>query len=224
MGIGWDLDNTLLNREPAVRTFFLQWLTENATSPLSQEELQQRLETILFLDQGGYCDREAFFAETVRIAGLPESEAGNLRLLFYSDLPKFIGPDGAVIRLLSSLRQKYRMALLTNGGSVFQRAKIRASGMEGLFEPENILISSELGFEKPEPQAFQAVLDRLDCEPDEVLFVGDHAVNDIAGAAAAGMRTCWVSRGRLPKLESPADLVIRDVHSFRETMIDLLLP
>ena len=46
--------------------------------------------------------------------------------------------------------------------------------------------------------------------PERVLYVGDHPANDVAAAAAAGMRTCWVSRGRLQPPDLHADAVVEN--------------
>jgi HAD superfamily hydrolase (TIGR01549 family) len=54
--------------------------------------------------------------------------------------------------------------------------------------------SSAVGFRKPDPRIFRAVLDRLDAEPAKTLMVGDDLEADIVGAAQAGMRSALVRR------------------------------
>lgn len=56
----------------------------------------------------------------------------------------------------------------------------------------HLVISSEVGFRKPAKQFFDAVCEHVQCEPREILFVGDDQENDIAGAQAAGMRAMLV--------------------------------
>jgi putative hydrolase of the HAD superfamily len=48
--------------------------------------------------------------------------------------------------------------------------------------------SAELGWRKPAPEFFAAIIEMAGCRPDEILYVGDHPHNDIAGASAAGLR------------------------------------
>jgi HAD superfamily hydrolase (TIGR01459 family) len=48
---------------------------------------------------------------------------------------------------------------------------------------------------KPHPGIYRAVLDRLGVTPARVLAVGDALRTDIAGAAAAGLNSCWVLGG-----------------------------
>jgi putative hydrolase of the HAD superfamily len=50
------------------------------------------------------------------------------------------------------------------------------------------VISSLVGFRKPSPKFFEAVVARANSPVHSVLFVGDQPRNDVAGARAAGLR------------------------------------
>ena len=67
------------------------------------------------------------------------------------------------------------------------------AGLEpGIFSPDLVLWSWQLGFSKPDPYFFQTLLARLKARclaACEVLMVGDRADNDIAPARAAGLMT-----------------------------------
>ncbi len=45
---------------------------------------------------------------------------------------------------------------------------------------------------KPDPGIYQVALDKVDCRPADVLFVGDSLRHDVEGPAAMGMRTAWM--------------------------------
>jgi putative hydrolase of the HAD superfamily len=63
--------------------------------------------------------------------------------------------------------------------------------LEGFAESrhvDQVVISSEVGWKKPAPQFFTELARRMECEPGEILFVGDHVDNDYEGARAAGLR------------------------------------
>jgi FMN phosphatase YigB (HAD superfamily) len=47
-----------------------------------------------------------------------------------------------------------------------------------------------VGVRKPDPRFFAAVGAALRADPGETMFVGDSVRDDVAGAAAAGMRSC----------------------------------
>jgi putative hydrolase of the HAD superfamily len=52
---------------------------------------------------------------------------------------------------------------------------------------ERTIISSVVEYRKPAVEFFQNVVRVADCEPSEVLFVGDDLANDYSGAIAAGL-------------------------------------
>lgn len=71
---------------------------------------------------------------------------------------------------------------------------------------DHLATSEDLGVEKPDAGFFDALLTMVQVEgPEEVLYVGDRTDNDIAAAAAAGMRTCWLRRGPWGQLQDLPD-------------------
>ncbi|MDQ3160006.1 MAG: HAD-IA family hydrolase [Pseudomonadota bacterium] len=80
------------------------------------------------------------------------------------------------------------VAALTNGN-----ADLAAIGIASLFRFQ--LGAREFGSAKPDPALFLEACRRLCVAPGEVLHVGDHPHMDIAGAARAGLRSCWIDRG-----------------------------
>jgi putative hydrolase of the HAD superfamily len=59
---------------------------------------------------------------------------------------------------------------------------------------EAVVHSAGVGASKPDPKLFEAALEQLGLPADAVLHVGDDAVNDIQGAARAGIRAILVDR------------------------------
>ena len=60
---------------------------------------------------------------------------------------------------------------------------------------DRILISAELGFEKPSPGFFEKVSEALGVKAGDILYVGDRVDNDVLPAKASGMRTALIRRG-----------------------------
>ncbi|MEW4487713.1 HAD-IA family hydrolase [Thalassoglobus sp. JC818] len=58
------------------------------------------------------------------------------------------------------------------------------------------LISSEIGWRKPSQQFFEALVDRCECAPDQILMVGDDFANDYTGARNAGLQAVHLGAGR----------------------------
>ncbi|HAB10140.1 MAG TPA: haloacid dehalogenase [Planctomycetaceae bacterium] len=80
-----------------------------------------------------------------------------------------------------------------------------------------VVVSSEVGWKKPGPKFFGALVDACGCRADEVLMVGDDPVNDVGGALDSGLQAVRVDRshdaiegaGWLPSMDRPT--VIRSL-------------
>jgi putative hydrolase of the HAD superfamily len=68
----------------------------------------------------------------------------------------------------------------------------RAGIAKGLFD---IVVGvNTIKKEKPHPEVFRHALSRLNVEPDETLFVGDHVDIDYKGARAVGIHALLIER------------------------------
>jgi len=93
------------------------------------------------------------------------------------------------------------LAALTNGNADVSRIAV---GMHFRFA----VSAREHGAAKPDPSIFLAACRRLSLPPAQVLHVGDDPWLDVAGAAAAGMRSCWINR---TQARWPAELRAPDI-------------
>ena len=102
---------------------------------------------------------------------------------------------GASAALLSRLRERYRIGIVSNFYGNLQAVLDEA----GLSPSVGVAVDSTvLGCKKPDPRIFQAALDALEASPAESVFIGDSFRRDMAGARAMGMRHVWL------RPESPA--------------------
>ncbi|QUW22619.1 YjjG family noncanonical pyrimidine nucleotidase [Sporosarcina sp. Marseille-Q4063] len=94
----------------------------------------------------------------------------------------------------------YRMAIITNGFTDVQKSRIEGSPLCNLFE--HIIISEEVGFQKPEKEIFDHAFSKLQIKDKEkVLIVGDSLTSDIRGGMNYGIDTCWFNpHGKETKL------------------------
>ena len=104
-----------------------------------------------------------------------------------------VRPFDDVGALLSDLRERYKLGLLTNGPSDIQWEKIRSLGFGDVFDA--IVVAGDVGIYKPDVRVFEALLHRLQVRAATALFVGDAYEMDIIGAHRAGMRTAWIRNG-----------------------------
>ena len=91
--------------------------------------------------------------------------------------------DQAVQTLTMLKDQNYRLAVLSNNDSRL-RSVLRDLQVDHLFE--HLFISSELGFEKPQREIFQAVEKTLQVNPQEIMHLGDSYSRDYFGAEESG--------------------------------------
>lgn len=76
---------------------------------------------------------------------------------------------------------------------------------------EIVVRPADAGAAKPDPRIFLHALKALGLRPDEAVYVGDDADDDIAGAARAGLRAVDVaSLASLPEIADIAALVRRE--------------
>ncbi|MCZ6782086.1 MAG: HAD family hydrolase [Proteobacteria bacterium] len=97
---------------------------------------------------------------------------------------------GALETLVALRDRGVPLALLTNGGARFQRAKIDRFELASHFEI--VLIEEEFGVGKPDERVFRRALDHLGVAPGETWMVGDSLRADIAPAVALGLHSVWV--------------------------------
>jgi putative hydrolase of the HAD superfamily len=94
--------------------------------------------------------------------------------------------------MLATLRQNYRIGLLSNFTHPPAANQIIAElDLEPFFEV--VLISGDLGYRKPHLSVFEALIDQLGVEKEEVAFVGDDPEADVAGALGAGLQPVWTT-------------------------------
>ncbi|MFS0574074.1 YjjG family noncanonical pyrimidine nucleotidase [Sporosarcina sp. 179-K 3D1 HS] len=84
----------------------------------------------------------------------------------------------------------YRLAVLTNGFTLAQHARVAGSSLRNTFEA--IIASEETGFKKPQVEIFDYTFEKLGItDKSRVLMVGDSLTSDIQGGCNAGIDTCW---------------------------------
>lgn len=93
---------------------------------------------------------------------------------------------------LQELQKRYRLGIITNGPGRAQRMKLVQSGLKKYFSDDHIIVSGEIGIQKPDPGIFLEACRRLNVEPAEAVHVGDLYGRDVIGALKAGMQAVWM--------------------------------
>ncbi len=95
------------------------------------------------------------------------------------------------LELLQEVRKQWHIALLSNTNPIHAEAIFaRYPDLPRLFE--EVILSYQVGFRKPEPAIFQLATHLLNAPPEHILFVDD-VQDNIQAAAAQGFQTLWLT-------------------------------
>ncbi len=99
-------------------------------------------------------------------------------------------PDA--VSTLAALRARgFAIAVLSNWDT---RLRATLDGLGVLAQIDALVVSAEVGVEKPDPRIFTIACERLGVAPHELVHVGDDDGDDLAGARAAGCSALHVDR------------------------------
>jgi HAD superfamily hydrolase (TIGR01509 family) len=205
-GIVFDLDDTLVNSTVAMQAAIAATLPllPGTTLPALASALKQGYQNLWGYPGEGYPRLKTLSPPELRHALTVEA----LSLLGVSD-PAFIDAvreryqttEDALLRpcegapsLLTALKEDFSLGIITNGPSLFQRAKLKQVGLDSFFDV--VVADADFGAPKPDPALFAYTAERMGLERSELLFVGDSPEADIAGANAAGWRCVYVGSAR----------------------------
>ncbi len=116
---------------------------------------------------------------------------------------------------LAYLAPRYTLCVASNGPYRQQITRLEKAGMLPYFS--HIFVSEKIGASKPSDVFFSHCLSVLAEEkgsvcPSEVWMIGDSLSSDMAGAAQAGIKTCFFDRQKSGSDGGiPLDLVITDL-------------
>jgi 2-haloacid dehalogenase len=147
---------------------------------------------------------------TLQRAGIPHTMDEVVALVSQIERLK---PFPDVVEALTALKQAgYTLVVLSNGDPDMLERGVPYSGTGHLFD--QVISVAAAGSFKPHAATYRKAAELTGVEPEQVLFVANHAF-DCVGAKASGMRTAFINRRRRPFGNSkyPPDLTVQD---FRE--------
>lgn len=104
------------------------------------------------------------------------------------------------------------IGIITNGPSSHQRMKLKQLNIEKWVDEENIFISSEVGFSKPDINIFRLAEKFMNLDKANTYYVGDSYKNDVVGSKKAGWKSIWMNHRehRVEELVYKPDFIILD--------------
>jgi epoxide hydrolase-like predicted phosphatase len=102
--------------------------------------------------------------------------------------------DKSIIQFLQECRPQYKTALLSNAWVGAREIFAKIYGIKEGKTVDKILISSELGVAKPDPEIFHILANTMGCTFSEILFVDDF-IENIQAAEALGITSIHYQSG-----------------------------
>ena len=180
-----------------------------------RQRIEQYQDNLLMLGHSGYLEtcRRAFVYCLKKHNVSYTADAVREFMKVYMDLQPY---DDAIEGLLS-LGDRYKLVALSNGEQWYLEKLL---GNNVPVEFDAIISVDQVGAFKPAPGIYRKAVQRLGCEPGEIMMVAAHAF-DILGAQACGFRAAYVNRYKLPTEDSDyqPDIIVDDFVELAERLL-----
>jgi putative hydrolase of the HAD superfamily len=156
-------------------------------------------------------------ADHYRALGVPEQHVEEQVAARHDFGRRVLRPREGALETLRELRRRdLRVGLITNCSEEVPAAWAETE-LAGLFDAETF--SSACRLAKPEPEIYLHTAERLGVPPEQCLFVGDGANDELAGAERAGMTpVLFVPAGEEPPWPQVREWAGRRVSSIPEVL------
>lgn len=219
----FDVGGTLLSPSPSLAEIYLRVLAPLGVDCGAASFRRAAVETWAELDAriGRGNDRYSHFPggeseywltyvtgvlEKVSYAHVAEDAARALHATFSEASSWAVYPE--VRRTLTELRRRgIRLGVISNWDS---RLRALLDRFDLTKEFEAIVVSCEVGAEKPARVIFERALARMHVPPEEALHIGDDPLSDYEGARAAGMEAVLLARTGPPPPGEPLTVASLD--------------
>jgi putative hydrolase of the HAD superfamily len=186
----FDMDGTLY-KSNIIRTKFAEaaYHTLAIQKSLSYSDAKHAIE----------CERERLktqygksvpYTLTLRSFGVP-IEVWHRHNIAFFDPRDFLKPDLALQKSLSSLKAKYKLAVLTNNNHTQSERTLEALGINRLFDA--LFTFNSFSVLKPDPAFFRQAVEYLNIPARACCYIGDRYDIDLKPAKEVGMSALEVT-------------------------------
>jgi putative hydrolase of the HAD superfamily len=176
----WDLEGVLLKSRagdlPAMVAQRLGVPSEKAR-PVFFSDMNDRVDL-------GEITQKEFNLHILDQLELPHSRLSDLESVFDNDL--FVDQD--LLARIREYRRNFKIGMISNFSDDLRKRLEDQWHIANVFD--EMIISCEVGMVKPDPLIFQLMLDRLDCQPWEAVFIDDRPRN-VEGSREFGLHTVF---------------------------------
>ena len=192
----WDVDDTLLDFHRSER-YALNSTFQHFEIGMTDEMLQKYLEINQALwrqlEKGEVNSHEVLvgrFEKLFAYYHITRISAEEMQEFYKNALGSVFFYLDDSFEICEKLSKSYRQYVVTNGSVTTQTKKLHLSGLDDMMD--DIFISEELGFHKPQKEFFDLCFQRIpNFSRERAIIIGDSLESDMKGGIAAGITTCW---------------------------------
>lgn len=199
----FDIDDTIFDREIAQNKVIslIYKKNKNIFKGIKFKEIK-----IAFLQSGNIADkkyktdnniehfrkgRAKIFLDLLNIDNQYIELIKNTYLEYY---PKMKAEKINIVNLFKKIAKSFKIGIISNGFSDVQYVKLETLKIKKYCDC--IILSGELGIEKPNKEIFLKACDILNIKPYEAIYFGDSYESDVIGAKKAGLKVIWLNEKR----------------------------
>jgi HAD superfamily hydrolase (TIGR01549 family) len=192
--VGFDFDHKLAIDNKLERVALLRLLLSFPREELTLAQETERIDELLKQQRSGAFSIDAAVERYARAHGANQGFSVHIerfKTFALEGVEDFVIPLPGLHEMLDALAcAKVPVAILSNGWSPLQQRKAEYVGFNGA-----VIASDQIGAQKPDAKAFEALLKTLRTAASETWYVGDNPAIDVAGSINAGLRAIWLDEG-----------------------------
>jgi putative hydrolase of the HAD superfamily len=187
----FDLDDTLYDETEFAKGGFKAVSTYISQEYAINEKLFFEKLMVILQEEG----RGKIFDIALESFGVSKKSLIRVLVQKYRTHSPSLSPYPDALETLKSLKETCKLGLITDGNQRVQRSKIRALGIQNLFDTVITTTSYGKQQQKPSPFPYQKALSKLAVNSSQAVYVGDNPNKDFVGARKIGIYTIRVLRG-----------------------------
>ncbi|WP_179877507.1 HAD family hydrolase [Bacillus wiedmannii] len=217
----FDIDNTLINHDEAEKKAIIMTLvkfgltidnnTLNVWREISEEYYGKYIQGFYSFEEQGIKRVE----ELCKRIGISNTKKYNDFFNYYlQEYEKSWILYEDVIPVLNDLSKKNRLGIISNGDKKHQIRKLEVMKIIHFFE--KIIISSEIGFSKPNEIIFKKACELANVKVNDCTYVGDNFHVDVLGSKNAGFKAIYLNRNNKKINTTTQEKTIGNLHEIME--------
>lgn len=158
----------------------------NSSAELAYDELsdsddskKQQFWDLFRANDRGIIDKSEWASSVGELFGVTADE-------WVSKLHSYDGKNRPLLDYILQLKKSYRIALMTNMGANRLGDYYSSDELKSYFD--EVFVSGEMGFAKPDPLAYKHVIQKMNIDTEQMVMIDDSLAN-IDGAESVGMKT-----------------------------------